>query len=164
MKTDHDPHATGIPGEVTGLTGPVPHGRIVVVASRYHAPICDALAAAAVESLLAAGVAETSIHVVRVPGAWELPLAVRQGLLDLNTVAAIALGVVIRGETSHDEHINRAVSNALMQTSLETKKPVGFGLLTCNSLEQAQARAGGDLGNKGLEAASAVLEMLRLSA
>lgn len=162
MKTDPSPPSAGIPGELTGLTGPVPHGRIVVVASRYHAAICDSLGAAAVETLLAAGVAKTSIHVVRVPGAWELPLAVKQALVDLNTIAAIALGVVIRGETSHDEHINRAVSNALMQVSLDTRKPVGFGLLTCNDLEQAQARAGGDVGNKGLEAAEAALEMLRL--
>ena len=164
MKYDSPQDSVGIHGEVNGLTGEIPHGRICVIASRYHAQICDSLAKAAVETLVAAGVAERNIHVIRVPGAWELPLAVKHAITDLNTIAAIALGVVIRGDTSHDEHINRAVSQALMQLGLENQKPVGFGLLTCNALEQAQARAGGDVGNKGIEAAEAVLEMLRLPA
>ncbi|MGV3483588.1 MAG: 6,7-dimethyl-8-ribityllumazine synthase [Planctomycetaceae bacterium] len=164
MKNETSRDAAGIPGEINGLTGDLPHGRISVIASRYHAELCDPLAQAAVDTLLAAGVPSRNVHIVRVPGAWELPLAVKLAITDLNTIAAIALGVVIRGETSHDEHINRAVSQALMQLALENKKPVGFGLLTCNTLEQAQARAGGDVGNKGIEAAEAILEILRLPA
>jgi 6,7-dimethyl-8-ribityllumazine synthase len=152
-----------IVGEITGLTGPVPTGRIVIVASRYNAAVCDSLASAAVQTLLAAGVDNADVRVVRVPGAWELPLAVKLALQDEAAIAAIAFGVVIRGETTHDEHINRAVSMALMQLGLETKKPIGFGLLTCNTPQQASARAGGDVGNKGIEAAEAVLEMLRLT-
>jgi len=148
--------------EITGLSGPVPPGRIVIVASRYNATVCDSLAAAAVETLLAAGVLKADVVVVRVPGAWELPLAVKLALQSSGAIAGIALGVVIRGDTTHDEHINRAVSMALMQLGLETLKPIGFGLLTCNTPEQATARAGGEVGNKGIEAAEAVLEMLRL--
>jgi len=151
-----------IEGEITGLTGPVPTGKIVIVASRYNAAVCDSLANAAVETLLAAGVLKTDVEVIRVPGAWELPLAVKLALQSSGAIAGIALGVVIRGDTTHDEHINRAVSMALMQVGLETMKPIGFGLLTCNTPEQATARAGGEVGNKGSEAAEAILEMLRL--
>ena len=151
-----------IEGEITGLTGPVPTGKIVIVASRYNATVCDSLANAAVETLLAAGVLKTDVEVIRVPGAWELPLAVKLALQSSVSIAGIALGVVIRGDTTHDEHINRAVSMALMQVGLETMKPIGFGLLTCNTPEQATARAGGEVGNKGIEAAEAILEMLRL--
>lgn len=151
-----------IEGEITGLTGPVPTGKIVIVASRYNATVCDSLANAAVETLLAAGVLKTDVEVIRVPGAWELPLAVKLALQSSGAIAGIALGVVIRGDTTHDEHINRAVSMALMQVGLETMKPIGFGLLTCNTPEQATARAGGEVGNKGIEAAEAILEMLRL--
>ncbi len=77
-------------------------------------------------------------------------------------IASIALGCVIKGETTHDQHINRAVSEALMQIGLEQHRPVAFGLLTCNTLEQAIHRSGGNVGNKGIEAAEAVLELLRL--
>ncbi len=164
MKTDESsqPRSSGIAGEINGLSGQVPAGKIVIVASRYNTELCDALATAAVETLLAAGVASSDVEVIRVPGAWELPLGIARVIGDADTIAAIALGIVIRGETTHDEHINRAVSVALMQLGLEAHKPIGFGLLTCNTVEQAQARAGGDVGNKGIEAAEAVLEMLRL--
>ena len=77
-------------------------------------------------------------------------------------LAVIALGCVIKGETTHDEHINRAVSLALMEMGVETGVPIAFGLLTCNTLEQAINRSGGTVGNKGHEAAEAVLELLRL--
>jgi 6,7-dimethyl-8-ribityllumazine synthase len=100
---------------------------------------------------------------VRVPGAWELPLAVQTVLQQPKAVGAVAIGVVIRGETTHDEHINRAVSLELMQLGTKYRKPIGLGLLTCNNSEQVAARTGGKLGNKGTEAAEAVLEMLRLT-
>ena len=77
-------------------------------------------------------------------------------------LAVITLGCVIKGETTHDEHINRSVSDALMKLGIDTRKPIGFGLLTCNTLEQALQRSGGTVGNKGNEAAEAVLELLRL--
>jgi len=97
-----------------------------------------------------------------VPGAWELPTVVSQIIEQSDIVAAVALGCVIRGETTHDEHINRAVSLALMNMGTEKRIPIAFGLLTCNTLEQAINRSGGTVGNKGHEAAGAVIELLRL--
>ncbi len=161
-RADDSSDSQGLPGEIRGTAGPVPIGRIAIVASRYNSAVCESLAVAAMDTLVEAGVNREDIRVIRVPGAWELPLAVSRALYDNKTIAAIAFGVVIRGETTHDEHINRAVSMALMQLGIDTEKPIGFGLLTCNTQEQAEARAGGSVGNKGIEAAEAVLEMLRL--
>jgi len=149
-------------GQLSGLSGELPAGDVYIVASRYHRSSCDSMTHAAVESFRAAGVAEDSIGVVRVPGAWELPLAVQVLLERPNTIGVVAIGVVIRGETSHDEHINRAVSLELMRLGTEYSKPIGLALLTCNTPEQVAARTGGELGNKGAEGADAVIEMLRL--
>jgi 6,7-dimethyl-8-ribityllumazine synthase len=121
------------------------------------------MCAAAIETLTAAGINPSRHWVIRVPGAWELCWAVEQTLQHADVIAAIALGCVIRGETTHDEHINRAVSESLMKQSISSGRPVGFGLLTCNTLEQAIQRSGGSVGNKGHEAADAVLELLRLA-
>jgi len=148
--------------ELTGLDGELPHGIIAIVASRYNEGICDALVAGARDALSRADLADERIRVVRVPGAWELPAAVAWLLDQQDCLAAIALGCVIQGETTHDQHINRAVSDALMRLGIETGRPIGFGLLTCNTTEQALQRSGGNVGNKGVEAAEAVLEMLRL--
>lgn len=148
--------------EKTGLDGPLPEGRIAIVASRYNASICDALVQGSLETLTKAGYPSDAIEVVRVPGAWEMVLATKHALQGENMIAAVTLGCVIQGETTHDEHINRAVSLAIMDLGLETMKPIGFGLLTCRTLEQAINRSGGTVGNKGHEAAEAVLEMLRL--
>lgn len=148
---------------VRGIDGPIPDGKLVIVASRYNAEICDALVDGAARTLSAAGIAEDRVSVVRIPGAWELPLACRY-LLPSEPIGIVALGCVIKGETTHDEHINRGVSLHLMRMSVRTGIPIGFGLLTCNTQEQALARAGGRVGNKGEETASAVLEMLRLKA
>lgn len=136
--------------------------QVAIVVSTYNASITEKLLVGAVETLRAAGVSAENIVVSRVPGAWELPLAAKW-LADLSTVGAvITLGAVIRGETTHDQHINRAVSLALMELMQSSGKPIAFGLLTCNTLEQALHRAGGDVGNKGEEAASAALSMLAL--
>ncbi|MGB7347903.1 MAG: 6,7-dimethyl-8-ribityllumazine synthase [Pirellulaceae bacterium] len=149
--------------EINGLDGDLPDGTIVIVASRYNAGICDSLVRGSVETLMAAGYDAESIVVIRVPGAWELPTVVKRSLSDSSVIAAIALGCVIKGETTHDEHINRAVSLALMNMGIETGTPIAFGLLTCNTTEQALHRSGGNVGNKGIESAEAVLELLRLS-
>ncbi|WZU47978.1 6,7-dimethyl-8-ribityllumazine synthase [Stieleria varia] len=146
-----------------GTDGDLPQGKIVVAASTYNEAICDSMLTAALESLNNGGVAPSDILVVRVPGAWELSLAIAPLIRRPDVVAAIALGCVIKGETTHDEHINRAVSMSLMNMGVETEKPIGLGLLTCNTLEQALQRSGGALGNKGHEAADAALELLRLS-
>ena len=145
-----------------GLDGAYPPGKIVVVASRYNETICDDLVQGAVDTLQEAGYRDRSAVVVRVPGAWELPTVVKQVIEQRDVIAAVALGCVIKGETSHDEHINRAVSLALMELGMTSGKPIAFGLLTCSTLEQAIHRSGGNVGNKGIESASAVLELLRL--
>ncbi|TWT95603.1 6,7-dimethyl-8-ribityllumazine synthase [Neorhodopirellula pilleata] len=147
---------------IDGTSGEIPTGRIAIIASRYNESICDSMLAAAIETLTAAGIAQDRLWIIRVPGAWELCLAVEQTFQHPDVLAAITLGCVIRGETTHDEHINRAVSDSLMRQSIASTRPVGFGLLTCNTLEQAIQRSGGTVGNKGHEAAEAVLEMLRL--
>ncbi len=154
---------TGLSGEVSGLAGALPAGNVIIIASRYNAEVCDSMARAAIESLTQAGIPSDHIQLHRVPGAWELPLATQTAIAHHRTIGAVVLGAVIRGETTHDEHINRAVSMAIMDLTLSTGKPIGFGLLTCNTQEQAIARAGGAVGNKGAEAAEAMLEMLRLA-
>ncbi len=138
-------------------------GQYAIVLSTYNSNITDKLLAGAIETLEAAGIAAANILVVRVPGAWELPLAATTLAARSTVCAVITLGAVIRGETSHDRHINRAVSNALMDLMTATGKPIAFGLLTCNTLEQAIHRAGGNVGNKGCEAAESAIEMVRLA-
>ncbi len=149
--------------EISGVDGPLPKGRIVIVASRYNESICDSLVEGAKTTLAQAGYDSGSIIVVRVPGAWELPVVASQMIVKAKAIAVITLGCVIKGETTHDEHINRSVSQAIMDLSMATKIPIGFGLLTCNTVEQALQRSGGNVGNKGEEAAQAVLELLRLA-
>ncbi len=138
-------------------------GQYAIVVSTYNSNITNKLLVGAIETLEAAGVASDNILVARVPGAWELPLAASLLAAKSTVCAVITLGAVIRGETSHDQHINRAVSNSLMELMTTTGKPIAFGLLTCNTLEQAIHRAGGNVGNKGCEAADAALEMMRLT-
>jgi len=148
--------------EITGIDGALPAGKVVIVASRYNPAICDSLVAAARETLAEAGYADENVPVVRVPGAWELPSVVQRVIEQPDVIAAVALGCVVKGETTHDEHINRAVSLSLMEMGIRQRVPIAFGLLTCNTLEQAINRSGGTVGNKGYEAAEAVLELLRL--
>ncbi|QDS93673.1 6,7-dimethyl-8-ribityllumazine synthase [Roseimaritima multifibrata] len=147
---------------ICGQNGELPETQIAIVVSRYNESITGKLSVAAEQTLLDAGFTPESITVAHVPGAWELPLITAHFLRQPKFGAVIALGAVIRGETTHDEHINRAVSLALMNLGLETGKPVAFGLLTCNTVEQAIHRSGGNVGNKGVESADAILEVLRL--
>ena len=137
-------------------------GRYAIVVARYNESITSRLLSGAVETLVASGVAEDSIDVAWVPGAFEIPLAAGAMARSGRFRAVLCLGAVIRGETTHDEHINRAVSLAISELSLETGLPVLFGVLTCNNLEQAIHRAGGNVGNKGVECAEAALRMADL--
>jgi 6,7-dimethyl-8-ribityllumazine synthase len=137
-------------------------GRFAIVVSRYNDSITKKLLDGAVQTLANHGVADESLDVAWVPGAWEIPLAAQRLALGGQYAAVLCLGAVIRGETTHDEHINRAVSLALSRISLESGVPVLFGVLTCNSLEQAIHRAGGNVGNNGVECAEAALEMAGL--
>lgn len=162
MKSDDDGQTLVIEGQIDGRSGGLPSGEIYIVASLYHRAACDSMVIAAIQTLRSAGFDDQAIHLVRVPGAWELPLAVQVALDRPETIGVVAIGVVIRGETTHDEHINRAVSLELMRLGTDFSMPVGLALLTCNDQQQVVARTGGELGNKGTEAAEAVVEMLRL--
>ncbi len=150
-----------MPTEFT-LDGPLPEGRIAVVVSRYNAFVTDKLLSGALEALLAGGIPEATVDVARVPGAWELSATAARLLASGRYLAVIVLGAVIKGETDHDRYINHAVSVELAATAARTGVPVLFGLLTCDTVEQAVQRAGGRLGNKGSEAAEAALQMVRL--
>ena len=150
-----------MPNVLQGESGPV-SGRFAIVVSRYNEHITGKLLAGAVETLQAAGVEDGAIDVAWVPGAWEIPLVAQRLAQSEEYVAVLCLGAVIKGETTHDEHINRQVSLSLGQIALATDVPVLFGVLTCNTVEQAIHRAGGNVGNKGAECATAALEMVRL--
>jgi 6,7-dimethyl-8-ribityllumazine synthase len=138
--------------------------RFGLVASRFNGRLVEALVDGAVDCLERHGVAGTDLELVRVPGAWEIPGALaelaRRGGLD----GLVALGVVIRGETAHYEHVCAAASRGAARVAAEHRLPVGFGVLTCETTAQAEERAGGKAGNKGWEAALAALEMANLYA
>ena len=135
---------------------------VAIVVSGYNASITSRLLAGALETLAKAGAPEDHVAVAHVPGAWEIPLVAERFASNNRYAAVICLGAVIKGETTHDEHINRQVSDSLGRISLESRKPVLFGVLTCNTVEQAIHRAGGNVGNKGQEAAEAALQMIPL--
>ncbi len=136
--------------------------RFAIVVSSYHINITGKLLQGATDSLTSVGVPDSDIFTAWVPGSWEIPSAAQKLLETKKFDAVICLGCVIRGETTHDQHINTTISNSLGRLSLDFGKPVAFGVLTCNTLEQALARCGGAVGNKGTEAAEATLHMLSL--
>ncbi len=136
--------------------------RIGIVVSEYNDKITFALRDGAIATLKKYGVKEKNIFVELVPGAYELPLAAKWMYEKKKTDAVLALGCVIKGDTDHDTYINNAVSQALMDLSLQTKAPFLFGVITPNNLQQAKDRAGGKHGNKGVECAVAALKMLEL--
>jgi 6,7-dimethyl-8-ribityllumazine synthase len=132
--------------------------RVVVVASRFNETITRPLVDGALEALVAHEVAFDEIDVVWVPGAWELPLAARRALESGRYDALVALGAVIRGETPHFDFVAGEASRGLALVCIDAGIPIGFGLLTCDTMDQALARAGGVHGNKGWDAAIAALE------
>ncbi|HWG33009.1 MAG TPA: 6,7-dimethyl-8-ribityllumazine synthase, partial [Gemmatimonadaceae bacterium] len=132
--------------------------RVVVVASRFNETITRPLVDGALEALVAHEVAFDDIDVVWVPGAWELPLAARRALESGRYDALVALGAVIRGDTPHFDFVAGEASRGLALVCIDAGIPIGFGLLTCDTMDQALARAGGVHGNKGWDAAVAALE------
>ena len=132
--------------------------RVGLAVSRYHDRITDALRDAAVERFRRAGGADADLRVVHTPGAFELTAVCRAFAASGDVDAVVALGCVISGETDHDRYIAAAVATGLTMITVETGVPVAFGLLTCASLDQAEARAGGNRGNKGDEAMLAAIE------
>ena len=144
---------------------PIPSGagkKIGIVVSTYNSNITRKLVSGCRETLLSHDVKEEDIRVIQVPGAFELPMGARILLGRDRLDAVICIGCVIKGETKHDEYISQAISVGIMQLSLTSNTPIIFGVLTPNSLEQAAARSGGTLGNKGIEAAEAALHMINL--
>lgn len=140
-----------------------PEGRFAIVVSRYNESITSNLLQGALETLRTHNVADEAIDVAWVPGTFEIPLAAQQ-MATRGYVAVLCLGAVIRGETSHDRYINQAVSMGIIEAGLTTGIPVLFGVLTCDTLEQAIHRSGGNAGNKGEQCAKAALEMASLLA
>ena len=141
-----------------------PAGRFAIVVSRYNESITERLLAGALETFGAHGLAAAAVDVAWVPGAFEIPLVASRLATSQRYAGVVCLGAVIRGETTHDQHINRAVSNELAALAVRTGVPVLFGVLTCDTLEQAIHRAGGNVGNKGSDCAEAALKMADLLA
>lgn len=136
--------------------------RIAIVAARFNHFVVDKLLAGAVETLSAAGISGQDLDVVRVPGAFEIPLAAKKLAAGKSYDAVITLGAVIRGGTPHFDYVCSECARGVTQASLETGVPVLFGVLTCDDMEQAMDRAGGKHGNKGADAALAAMEMTDL--
>ncbi|MEO8503210.1 MAG: 6,7-dimethyl-8-ribityllumazine synthase [Acidobacteriota bacterium] len=147
--------------EISGTLGGAGR-RFAVVASRFNERVVDGLLTGAVDSLRRYGVAAEDVQVVRVPGAWEIPLALEELARAGGWDGLVALGAVIRGETAHFDYICAECSRGIAAVGERHQLPVGFGLLTCETTEQAEARSGATAGNKGREAAEATLEMATL--
>ncbi|AMC99824.1 6,7-dimethyl-8-ribityllumazine synthase [Halomonas chromatireducens] len=137
-------------------------GRYVIVVGRFNHHVVDSLVEGAVDILMRHGVDADHIDIVNVPGAWELPLAVKRALQVAKPDAVIALGAVIRGGTPHFEYVAGGCNSALGSLQLEFDTPISNGVLTVNSIEQAIERSGTKAGNKGAEAAMAAMEMVSL--
>ena len=153
-------------------TGPYPPApklehpgiRIAAVVAGFHRDISERLLEGANARLMEAGLGAGHLEDHWVPGAYELPLAARAMTRRRRFAAIIALGVVIRGETAHFDHICNAAATGLMTVGLESGLPCTFGVLTCETMEQAVARSGGDKGNAGIDAADAAIVMVNLLA
>jgi len=136
--------------------------RVAVVVSRFNETVTRRLVDGALEAIQKHGGDPSKVDVVWVPGAWELPAATRVLLATERYHAIVALGAVIRGETPHFDFVAGEASRGLAEAGADFDVPIGFGLLTTDTMEQAEARAGGSHGNKGWDAALAALEMIDL--
>ena len=139
-----------------------PGARFAIIASRWNPRITDTLVAGARRTLAEHGVAEDAVDVIRVPGAWELPLAAAAVAKKGSHAAIVALGCVVRGDTRHYEQVADGCSDGLMRVAIDHGVPVANGVLAVDRFEDAEARAGGSHGNKGEECALVVLEMAQL--
>lgn len=136
--------------------------KIAVVSAKWNSFVTDEMHEGAVTALRAKGVKEENIYTMRCPGSFELPLACRYMIDDLNADGVVAIGAVIRGGTPHFDYVCDAVTRGLTDLNMNSGVPVAFGVLTTDTVEQAIERAGVDKGNKGAEAALSVCEMLEL--
>jgi 6,7-dimethyl-8-ribityllumazine synthase len=137
--------------------------RFAIVVSRFNNFITERLLRGAIEALEKSGAAKTDIEIVAVPGAFELPLASKKLAVKGEYDALIAIGCVIRGETSHYDYVCSETARGVQLAQMDTGVPIIFCVLTCETQEQAMARAGGDHGNKGFDSGMAAIEMARLS-
>jgi 6,7-dimethyl-8-ribityllumazine synthase len=152
-----------MPTVIEGNYAP-PQGRFALVAARFNGTIVDDLIGGTVDALLRHGVADAAIDIVRVPGSFEIPLVASRLANSTRYVAIICLGVVIRGETTHYDHVAGTATSGIARAALESGVPVIFGVLTTETLEQAINRAGVKAGNKGFDAGMAAIEMVNLLA
>ena len=136
--------------------------RIGIALARFNQSVTDRLLAGALEALAQHGVADDAIDVVMVPGAFELPLCAQRLALAGRYDAVLCLGAVVRGETPHFEYVAAEAAHGIAEVARHHDLPIAFGILTTDTVEQALARAGGERGNKGYEAALTALEMVRL--
>ena len=139
-----------------------PPGRFALVAARFNEIIVERLIAGALDGLKRHGVADDAIDLVRVPGSLEIPLVAHRLASSRKYAAVICLGAVIKGETGHYDHVAAGAASGVAQAALATGVPVIFGILTCDTVEQAIDRAGAKSGNKGFDAALAAIEMVNL--
>lgn len=148
--------------ELSGSPNRAGGRRIAIIASRFNEPIVKKLVDGAIDALERHGASPENIDVIWVPGAWELPAVARRLLASERYDALVAVGAVIRGDTPHFEYVAGEAARGLGVASADYDRPIGFGVLTCDTVEQAEARAGGEHGNKGWDAAVAALEMADL--
>ena len=141
-----------------------PQGRFALVAAQFNALVVDALVAGAIDGLKRHGVPDDRIDLVRVPGAFEIPMVAQKLGESGRYAAVVCLGAVIKGDTDHYDHVAGAATSGIAQAGLTSGVPVVFGVLTCDTLEQAINRAGAKAGNKGFEAAVTAIEMVNLMA
>ncbi len=139
-----------------------PPGRYAIIAARFNDLVVDRLTAGALDALHRHGVTDDRIDVVRVPGAFEIPMVARKLGTSGQYAAVLCLGCVIRGDTDHYDHVAGAATSGIASAAADSDVPVIFGVLTCDTLEQALHRAGAKAGNKGYEAAVTAIEMVNL--
>ena len=144
-----------------GTLGPN-KGNYVIVVARWNSFIVEHLLDGAIDALRRHGITDEQLHIVRVPGAFEIPLACQRAAQRDDCDAIIALGAVIRGGTPHFDYVAGECTKGLAQVQMESSKPIAFGVLTVDSIEQAIERSGTKAGNKGAEAALSALEMVSL--
>jgi 6,7-dimethyl-8-ribityllumazine synthase len=159
IPTDEYPMHTIFEGDFSA-----PQGRFALIASRFNAFVVEHLVAGAEDVLRRHGVDEKAIDLIRVPGSFEIPLVAQKVAASGQYAAVICLGAVIRGDTGHYDHVAGEAAKGIAHAALSTGVPVIFGILTCDTLEQAINRAGAKAGNKGGEAAGTAIEMVNLLA
>lgn len=134
--------------------------RIAVVVARFNSLVTDRLLDGALDALRRYGVADDDVLVVRVPGSVEIPVVAKRLAASGKYDAVVGLGAIVKGGTTHDQYVAAIATNGIASASLETGHPVVFGVLTCDTMEQALDRAGGKAGNKGFDAAVTAIEMV----